>query len=176
MDNFNTHKILNANTVFSDYFIDGKAFYLYTFNTLPNVNFVKGVDGEKILEAIKVNLQEDIQRIYQRRWYKRERKQFQFDKTLIVLSSKIVIDLSETHVFILHDGKHLEPFERLLSVITQFKKRERKEPREINIIIQNSYGLDLKPMEIKSTKLDLDLFYEDDFKVVDEVIQERLKK
>jgi SpoVK/Ycf46/Vps4 family AAA+-type ATPase len=46
---------------------------------------------------------------------------------------------------------------------------------EINLVVQERYGLDLRSMEIKRTKLDLDLYYEDEFKQVDEVIQQRLR-
>jgi SpoVK/Ycf46/Vps4 family AAA+-type ATPase len=42
--------------------------------------------------------------------------------------------------------------------------------------VEAGYGLELKSMEIKRTRLDLDLFYEDDFKEVDRVIQSRLRQ
>src|SRR6478752_1717809 len=37
-------------------------------------------------------------------------------------------------------------------------------------------GLELKEMEIKRTKLDIELFYEDDFRETDEIIRQRLGK
>jgi hypothetical protein len=40
-------------------------------------------------------------------------------------------------------------------VMSRFKVRERKKPLEINLIVEGSYGLDLRSMEIKKTKLDL---------------------
>lgn len=176
MDNLYTQKILNANNVFSNYFIDGKAFYLHTFNTLPNINFIGSIDGEKVLKVIKENLSEQIKDLYQRRWYKKNKKRFEFDKTFVVLESNIVLDISDEYLYILHDGKNAEAFERITALVIQFKKRERKEPLEINLIVRTNDGLDLKPMEIKRTKLDIDLFYEDDFKETDAVIQQRLKK
>jgi len=42
--------------------------------------------------------------------------------------------------------------------------------------VQSRNALDLKAMEIKRTKLDLALFYEDDFKEVDAVIRTRLSR
>ena len=42
--------------------------------------------------------------------------------------------------------------------------------------MKGNYGFELKAMEIKRTKLDIDLFYEDEFKEVDKIIQKRLKK
>ena len=176
MDNLYTQKILNVNNVFSNYFIDGKAFYLHTFNILPNINFISNIDGEKVLGAVKENLTERIKNIYQRRWYKKKKKHFEFDKTLIVLDGNIILDISEEYLYLLHDGEHTEVIEHIMVFILQFKKRERKEPLEINLIVRANEGLDLKPLEIKRTKLDLDLFYEDDFKETDAIIQQRLKK
>ncbi|ANI89623.1 AAA family ATPase [Arachidicoccus ginsenosidimutans] len=176
MDNLYTQKILNANNVFSDYFIDGKAFYLHTFNTLPNINFMNSVNGEKVLNALKENFPSEIKNIYQRRWYKRKKKRFEFDKTLVVFTDNIVLDISEKYLYILHDSLHGETFDKIFSLVVKFKKQERKEPLEINLIVRYNSGLDLKPMEIKRTKLDLDLFYEDDFKETDAIIQQRLKK
>ena len=47
---------------------------------------------------------------------------------------------------------------------------------EINIITQTSAGLDLKQLEIKPTALDIDMYYNDDFKPIDEIIKQRLEK
>jgi SpoVK/Ycf46/Vps4 family AAA+-type ATPase len=57
----------------------------------------------------------------------------------------------------------------------RFKWRERRKPLEINLIVKGSYGLGLKSMEIKRTKLDLHLFYDDGFAEIDDVIVKRLR-
>jgi SpoVK/Ycf46/Vps4 family AAA+-type ATPase len=64
----------------------------------------------------------------------------------------------------------------LVKEASRFKRREKKKDFEINLIAKDSYGLDLKGMEIKKTKLNLSLFYEDDFLEVDKTIQTRLAK
>ena len=46
----------------------------------------------------------------------------------------------------------------------------------MNLIVRTSEGLELKPMEIKRTRLDLDLFYQDDFRETDELIRKRLRQ
>lgn len=176
MDNYYIQKILNADNVFSNYFINAKAFYLHTFNTLPNINSIYSIDGEKIVEAIKANLSAEVKNIYQKQWYKKKKKQFVFDTTFILLDNNIVLDISEDYMELLHDGKNTDAIERIMAIILQYKKRERKEPLEINLIVKTNDGLELKPMEIKRTKLDLALFYDDDFKETDAVIQQRLKK
>ncbi len=46
----------------------------------------------------------------------------------------------------------------------------------MNLIVRTSDGFELRSMEIKRTKLDLDLFYQDDFRETDELIRKRLKQ
>ncbi|HEY4063168.1 MAG TPA: AAA family ATPase [Puia sp.] len=60
--------------------------------------------------------------------------------------------------------------------MNQFKERQRRQPLEINLIVQNRNRMEFKAMEIKRTQLDLGLFYGDDFMEVDEIIRKRLNK
>lgn len=57
-----------------------------------------------------------------------------------------------------------------------FKKRQRRKPMEINLVVKGGNGLELRAMEIKRTKLDLSLYYEDEFAAVDAVINKSLNK
>ena len=74
----------------------------------------------------------------------------------------------------MHNGKDEEFITEVTKLANQFKERQRRQPLEINLIVRVNSRLDLKSMEIKRTKLDLDLFYEDDFKMTDEIIRKRL--
>lgn len=176
MDNLFTQKIINANEIFSDSFIDAKKLYLFCFNTLPSLNYIGYIDGEKCFAALCEKYKDSIDNIHTSRWFKQKHKKFQFDKTVIILKQQVVIELDDDYCEILHDGKNPEWVEEMAALVFQFKEKQRKQPLEINLIVQSRNRLDLKAMEIKRTKLDLDLFYEDDFKAVDQVIQQRLKK
>jgi SpoVK/Ycf46/Vps4 family AAA+-type ATPase len=66
--------------------------------------------------------------------------------------------------------------EEVTAFVNQYKERQRRQPLEINLIVKNNHGLYLKGMEIKRTKLNLDLFYEDDFTQVDDLIRKRLSQ
>ncbi len=176
MDNLFTQKVINANNVFTDSFIDAKTLYLYCFNTLPSLNYINYIDGEKSFTAICEKYKDDIENIHTTRWYKQKKKKFQFDKTLIILKQNVLIELDDDYCEILHDGRRPDIVEDITALVFQFKERQRKQPLEINLIVQCRNRLELKAMEIKRTKLDLDLFYEDDFKAIDTVIQQRLKK
>jgi hypothetical protein len=176
MDNLFSQKVINADNVFADDFLDVKILYLYNFNMLPSINFISHIDAEKTFEAIREKFSDNIKNIHQRKWYKKQKKQFEFDDTIIILDNNCVLELDHNWCEILHDGKNPEFVQSIVDVALQFKERQRRQPLEINLIVQTKSHFELKAMEIKRTKLDLDLFYEDDFIEIDETIRERLSQ
>jgi hypothetical protein len=176
MENLFAQKVINTNNVFGRRYLDNKVLYLYYFNVLPSLSFLSQVDGEKIFEALKEQYAGTIKHIHQYRWFERKKKKFQFDKTIVVLEGNCLIEFDEHYCEILHDGANPELLNTLTELAGKFRERQRRQPLEINLMVQDGQGLDLKAMEIKRTKLDLDLFYEDDFKEVDNVIRQRLNK
>lgn len=176
MDNINTQKTMSANSVFGKHYLDSKAMYMYHFNKLPSVNYIYGIDGEKAFAAIKEKFAEKIQSIHQYRDYDRNKKRYNFDETIVLLNNDCLVELDKSYCGILHNGQDNSFVEECTLLVQQFKERQRRKPLEINLIVKENYGLDLKAMEIKRTKLDLGIFYGDDFANVDEVIKARLKK
>ncbi|MFC0776029.1 AAA family ATPase [Terrimonas alba] len=176
MDNLYNQKVISANNVFTDSFLDAKMLYLYSFNLLPSINYIGQINGEKAFAAIREKFAGSIANIHQTRWYKKAKKRFEFDKTIIIMNKNIVLEVDDYYCEILHDGQQPELVEAIFMIAIQFKERQRRQPLEINLIVQNRNQLGLKAMEIKRTKLDLDLFYEDDFKETDEVIRNRLSQ
>lgn len=176
MDNLFNQKVINANNVFGDSFLDTKILYLYCFNHLPSINFMNNIDGEKAFAAFKDRYSNMIEHIHQYRWYKRKGNKYQFDKTVAILKNNTVVEFDDDYCELLHDGKNESFVQELTVMVNYFKERQRRQPLEINLIVQNRNHLELKAMEIKRTKLDLTLFYEDDFKETDEVIRKRLSQ
>jgi hypothetical protein len=174
MDNLYTQKVINANNVFADSFLDSKTLFLYCFNVLPSINYIGGIDGEKTFAAFKEKFGGLINRIHQYRWYKTKRKKYEFDRTILLLANNCILEFDDDYCEILHNGKDEEFITEVTKLANQFKERQRRQPLEINLIVRVNSRLDLKSMEIKRTKLDLDLFYEDDFKMTDEIIHKRL--
>jgi SpoVK/Ycf46/Vps4 family AAA+-type ATPase len=87
-----------------------------------------------------------------------------------------VLEFGRGYCEILHNGKS-DPFiNELVAFLRLYKEKQRRKPLEINLIVRDRNYLGLKAMEIKRTKLDLGLFYEDDFREVDEMIQKRLNQ
>jgi len=177
MDNlFSDQKTTNTISVFNDRFLSAKSLYMHYFGSLPDVNFISGIDGEKALKPFKEKYAANIQHMHHYHWYEHQEKKYRFETCMVVLNNNFLVQMDEDFCYILHDGKQNEMLEAVTALARQYKEKLRKKPLEINLIVQNKNGIDLKAMEIKRTKLDLGLFYEDDFKMVDEVIRKRLSK
>lgn len=92
------------------------------------------------------------------------------------MRNNCLVEFDTGYCEILHDGSCNELVKEITELANKYKERQRRQPLEINLIVQGRNRLELKSMEIKRTNLDLDLFYENDFKTVDGVIQKRLKQ
>lgn len=176
MSLFESQKTINANSILDGTYLDSKALYFFRFQNFPSIHFINYVDGEKTFPVVKEKYANEIENIYSTTWYKKESKKFQFDKTIVVLKNHCIIEINDDYCEILHDGSNTGIIEEIAHIAIQHKERQRKQPLEINLIVQSRHGMELKAMEIKRTKLDLNLFYEDEFKEVDATIQSRLKK
>lgn len=174
MENLYNQKIINANNVFDDVFLDAKMLYLYFFNQLPCMNHVGQLDGEKAFAAFREKFADRISHQHQYKWYKRKGKRYQFDRTVLILKTSCIVEFDDNYCEFFHDGKDEALVQEITELVNQFRERQRRQPLEINLIVQNRNSLELKAMEIKRTKLDLNLFYEDEFKPVDEAIRKRL--
>lgn len=162
--------------MFGNRFLNSKSLYLHCFNALPNVHYIGNINGEKAYAAFKEKFSALVRSEHQIRCYDKKRKKYEFDETIVILNTGCLVVFDDGWCELLHDGKNTAWLQEFTAFAARFKVRERRKPLEINLIVQESYGLDLRSMEIKRTKLDLGLFYEDDFKTVDEVIQQRLRK
>lgn len=165
---------MKADLIFTDSFLDAKILYLYHFNRLPDMDYIGYVDGEKTFAAIQGKFAGEIKNIHRKKWYARKEKKFEFDITVVVLNNNCVIELDSGYCEILHDGQQPELVAALAATAIQFKERQRRQPLEINLVVQTRSGLQLKGMEIKRTRLDIGLFYEDDFAIIDQEIRKRL--
>ena len=169
-------KVFRSQSVFDGKFIESKAMFLHCFNSLPSIHFMNQIDGEKAFNLFTEQFADLIEAVHQYRWYKTQRKKFQFDKTLVVLKNNCLLEFDDDYCEILHDGKQESFVIEVTLLVNRFKERQKRQPQEINLIVQTRSGLDLKAMEIKRTKLDLNLFYEDEFAETDDIITKRLNK
>jgi hypothetical protein len=95
---------------------------------------------------------------------------------MVVLNNQCLIEFDSRYCEILYQQDDDALVGSLIQLVQGFKEKKRRKPLEINLIVRSGSYLDLKPMEIKRTKLDISLYYEDDFQETDELIRQRLNK
>ena len=176
VENLYTQKIVNAIDVFDDHFVNAKGLYLHTFNQLPNLSYIGHVDGEKAVAAFKEKFGDKISNVYRYSSYNRKKKEYNFDTTIVLTHHHFLLEFYQSYCEIWHDDKQVEFLAAITEMLTSLKERQRRQPMEINLVVRDHSKLQLKPMEIKRTRLDLDLFYGEEFKETDELIRQRLNK
>jgi hypothetical protein len=162
--------------IFDTNYIEVKSFYIKEYKITPCISFINNLDTTKAYEYINSGLAGKVLAIYQRNYYSWQNKQQEFSVTIFKLENKVLIELSDGYAEVLFSNTNYNYANELMQVLAGFKAPEKEEPFEINIITQSNSGLELKQLEIKSTVLDIDMYYNDDFKPVDEVIKQRLEK
>ncbi|MFT3825810.1 MAG: AAA family ATPase [Chitinophagaceae bacterium] len=175
MDNIVEQRIINADGVFNRHFIDSKALYMYNFGNVPCISFIRLIDGEKAFNLVQEKFGHLTKSVHCYRCYEGKKKA-DFEDTLVVLNNRCVLEFNFSYCEILYDFTEEQFVSELVDLLKVTKRRQKRKPLEINLVVQNNGYIDLKPMEIKRTGLDVDLFFEDDFKPVDETIRKRLNK
>ncbi|MBE7174039.1 MAG: AAA family ATPase [Williamsia sp.] len=159
--------------VFSNDYIEAKAFYLKEFGETPCINYITNVDTVQAVEYIQSGAVGKVLAVYHSNYYNWQEGKEQRAITVFKLENKVLIDVSHLCVDVLHNNDPVYAA-RLVEALVPFKVPEKEAEYEINIITSTNRGLDLKPLAIKPTLLDVDLYYNDDFKEVDTLIRERL--
>ena len=174
MENNNEQKVINANAIFDNGFLCGKSLYLYYFKRVPSANYIGRIDGEKAFKAIKEKFSELIVSTHTYRYYDAKLKKYDFNETFLVMQNGCILEFYKTYCEIYHGGSQNGFIEECTVMMKAFKERQRRKPLEMNLISRGKNNFELSQIEVKRTKLDLDLFYEDDFKEVNDVICKRL--
>lgn len=170
-----TDKKLNTGVIFDSYFIEVIALYTQLYDIIPNRYDFENVSGSKLFESVHKEMREQIEQVFEKSAFDRRRKKFVHDRKVIVCKNRLIIEIDEDYGCIYHDGTQPEMINRISKLILMHKEKQRQKPLEINLVAATKKGLELKGMEIKRTKLDLGLFYEDDFTETDAIIQKRLR-
>ena len=164
-----------APAIFEHHYLDGKTFFLDRFRRVPCTTYIDDIDISQAFNFIREHYGNDIMDVYQACFYNREEGRQQFTKTFFVLNNKVMIELSADFVRVFFTNERYEFADGLLRSLTVYKLPEKKEDFEINIITSNN-GLELKRLDIKPIQLDMGLYYNDDFREVDETIRTRLNQ
>ena len=165
-----------AGLQFDNRYLEHRSYFMALHNCIPNVNFISPLDGEKAFAAFREAFGDSIEQIHTYRWYKSRKSAYQFSRTVIRMKGALTIEFESDYCEMMHDGSCDEQVAAITRLCQRFLERPKREPQEINLIVRGDCGLELKPLEIKRIRLDVDLYYEDDFKEIDALIRQRLSR
>lgn len=172
----NTLKRQKPMELFDDSFIEVKNFYLKEFNTAPCIAFIGNVNTSDIFSLIQSGQFGKVTATYQRNYFNWQQEQIEFSKTLFKLEGKMMVKLGDDWLEILFSNNDYDRANKMLHTFKTMKAPQKEDDYEINIISLSGGSLDLKTLAIKPTKLDINLYYNDDFLAVHNTISERLTK
>jgi hypothetical protein len=175
MENSNEQKVINANGIFDNGFLCGKSLYLYQFKSVPSANYIGSIDGEKAFNAVKEKFGHLILSTHSYRYYDAKSKSYGFNDTFMIMKNGCIMEFDSNYCEIYHNGSQDDFINECTLLMKVFKEKQRRKPLEINLISRGRNGFEFSQIEVKRTKLNLDLFYEDDFKEVNDVICKRLR-
>jgi hypothetical protein len=159
---------------FDHHYIDTRHFYVSIFKKMPSICVMHDVDPAKAFQYINETCASQLVQTYQRNTYNWEEGRQEFSRTIFQMNTCLVIEVGISYVEFLYDLQQSQQVEDMMSVLAGCKVDVKAQDFEINIITQTVSGLELKALPIQPTKLDVALYYNDDFEAVDALIQQRL--
>src|SRR6187399_2901724 len=98
----NQQNVFNANSIFDSGFLDGKALYLYCFNTIPSANYIGNIDGEKAFNAIREKFATQIRSVHGYRFFDRQSKKYDFNETYMIMNNNCILEFDASYCEIYH--------------------------------------------------------------------------
>ena len=158
----------------SDFYDSGNLFLMF-HNELPDKIRMYGVDGVRASKTIRKEFAGKIRHMLESTGMNAGSRKEEFENGHFVMEGKLVIELGYNWCYIFYcagsDHALLAEMKRKLIGI---KRKPRQQPLEMNLIVMKKNGLELQRMEVKKSRLDVSLFYNDDFTQTDEIIRKRL--
>ncbi len=157
-------------------FIGCRQLFMRHFGALPNMHYMGGVDSDQIHKYLADGNQGTIVADYTRTYYDWTAEETKHTVKILVFDNGLIAELGDQSVELYYLTTESKRIEKLIEDFKAFRLPAKEQDHEINIITVNKEGLDLKALPIMPTELDIDLYYNDDFKAVDKLIRERLLK
>ncbi len=155
--------------------VHARAAYLKLYGKFPNTIELYQVSTDKIYKQIKSDYKKQVIDEVKTTEIYANSKDSERTYCLFILEQEVLVELGTDYCEIYYSAEQSDFVQQLKKSFIKCKVVKRK-PLEINLISTNEEGLSLNSMEVKRTKLDLSLYYEDDFLEVDQLIQKRLNK
>jgi ATPase family associated with various cellular activities (AAA) len=162
--------------IFDHSYVEIKALYLREFKRVPCRSYIEELHIAKVYDYIQKGFAGKVLKIYQNNFYNWKKGKQEFSMTIFQLENEVMIEIGGSYLELLYSENNYAYSKSLLETLSAYKAADKEQDYEINIISHTRDGLELKPLAIKPTTLDIDLYYNDDFKPVDSIIRERLAK
>jgi hypothetical protein len=150
--------------------------FLYLFGQLPVVYTISQIDERKARTWLEKNYAGEIIKVYARSWYDKKKKRYETGDSFYHLQNDCLVLIESEFCMIMVKESGAPVVQELTSAFVPMKKIKRQTEFEIHLIAHSDGSLDLTQLEIKKTKLDIGLYYADDFAEVNRSIQQRLNK
>ena len=170
------NEVFVRTNLFSGHFIDTKSYYLHEFGTLPNVMIIRQVDYEKAYATIRKEFAAQIVDEHHYTAINPKKEKEEKEESVIRMKEQIMIEMGDGYAELYYTNPDGPLYHALVARLKGLRGGRRTRPQEINLITKGDYGLELTKMDVKRTKLNLDLFYEDEFKELHQTIIRRLNK
>lgn len=154
--------------------LDGVYLYIQAFRSFPNTIVLNGLELGKVINKLKAFFAREIAHWYFTQYTCTGKHMLEITEFAAVFKSELLVYTESGGVRILYGNSMYPKAQELVKMLKVFKRRAKRTPNEISILVQTKHGLDLNTMPVKKTKLDLNLYYEDEFKEKDKIIKTRL--
>lgn len=151
-----------------------REFYVNRFGKIPSVTSLWQVEGGDAYQMLLREYPHLINDTFQNCTYDHEHGEQRFDITVLVLRNRMLMEIGASYVQFYFEAPLTNMGDQLIRKTASYRLPQKKEDHEINIITLDATGLELKRLEIRPEQLDLQLFYNDDFLPVHELIIEKL--
>jgi SpoVK/Ycf46/Vps4 family AAA+-type ATPase len=150
---------------------------MYLFGQLPSQTVIRQLDYQKAVRSLKEKFGSNILQALHQTGIECGSRKEEEERTVFVFEGELVLEMGADYAILYHAAaSSAQLAAQIKEQLTGTRKRARRKQYEINIITSGSYGLELSDMEIKRTKIDLDLYYEDEFKETDKTICKKLNE
>lgn len=171
--------LINETTVNTSLFdygtLHARTVFIKLFGKMANCIEIYQVNTDKIYKYINTHYKKEILQEVNNSEIYANNKDANKTYCLLILKNEVLVEIGTDYCEIYYNGKECQMVIELSKVLPKCKA-PRKKPLEINLITTSDHGLTLNSMNVKRTKLDLQLNYDDDFIEVDKLIRTRLNQ
>ena len=166
---------MDAAGVIDEVQLNQRKHFINLYGKVPSATWIRHINEKKALAWMdKKYARRTVESFREHTTYGHPYKTELYCATFI-LKGKMVVSLFNGFCAVYFAEPERKRAERIIKEMKRFRKKVKKKTFEINLIARENNEFVLKAMDIKPTKLKLDLFYNDDFAEVDKTIRARLK-